>query len=128
MLSLTRARLSLVVPALTLLLAGRAAADSEAVTFDTVDGVKIKGTFWPGAKGRKSPTVLILHDFEMNKGGDSHQDGWDSLGDALQKKGLAVLSFDFRGHGQSTAIRQDLFFNQNFPQNLKLKNLNLARL
>jgi hypothetical protein len=127
MLSLTRARLSLVVPVLTLILAGRANAQSEAVTFDTVDGVKIKGTFWPGKNGRKAPTVLILHNFELNKGGDSHQDGWDSLGDALQKQGYAVLSFDFRGHGQSTAIRQDLFFRADFPQNRTIRGFSVAK-
>src|SRR5262245_51643950 len=106
MLSLSRARWSLAVPVLTLLLVGETSAQnakSEPVTFDTADGVKIKGTYWAPTKGKKMPTVLLIHNFDMAKGGDSHQDGWDSLGDALQAKGYAVLSFDFRGFGQSTA-------------------------
>jgi hypothetical protein len=97
---------------LALLLAGKASAQPmpEEVTFDTADGVKIKGTYWPSPKQHKAPTILLLHDFDVTKGGDSHQNGWDSLGDALNKKGYAVLSFDFRGHGKSTGINPMVFF------------------
>jgi len=118
MLSLSRRSWLLATPVLALLLTGRAAAESEEVTFDTADGVKIKGTYWPSTKGGKAPTVLLLHNFDAAKGGDSHQDGWDSLGDALQKKGFAVLSFDFRGFGKSTTVNPQIFFNRdNLQQN-----------
>jgi predicted alpha/beta hydrolase len=36
---------------------------------------------------------------------NSQQDGWDRLAKALQENGFAVLSFDFRGHGNSTGIQ-----------------------
>jgi hypothetical protein len=37
-------------------------------------------------------------------GSDSGQNGWDQLATELQKKGCAVLTFDFRGHGKSTDV------------------------
>src|SRR5262245_8912552 len=67
----------------------------------TGDGVKIVGSSWGSSKGKKGPVVLLLHDFKADKGGNSHADGWDSLDEALNKEGYAVLSFDFRGHGDS---------------------------
>jgi hypothetical protein len=47
--------------------------------------------------------VLVLHDFDKS-GGSSRTDEWDSLATRLQKEGYAVLSFDFRGFGQSTGV------------------------
>jgi len=73
---------------------------SERVHFETVDQVELNGTFWPSTKGRKAPCVILLH--KLGKG--SHEEGWDLLGDELAKKGFAVLSFDFRGHGDSNKI------------------------
>lgn len=90
-----------------------AQANSQKVGFDTIDGVKIEGTYYPSTKGNKAACVLILHDFDK-MGGTSRTDEWDSLAANLQKKGYAVLSFDFRGFGQSTGV------NPNFwkaPQN-----------
>jgi len=84
-------------------------AKSEPVRFETADGVELHGKFWPGEKGHKSPTAILLHKF----GGKSSDDGWDSLGDALQKAGFAVLSFDFRGHGKSVTIDGNSFLNPN---------------
>ncbi len=82
------------------------------VSFDTVDGVTLQGTFYPSTKGKDAPTVLLLHKI----GSDSHKDGWDALAAALNDKaGYAVLSFDFRGHGNSTAVDKDKFWN--FPWN-----------
>ena len=75
-------------------------APPEKVHFETVDQVDIEGTFYPGIKGRKSPTVMLLHKL----GGSSRQDNWDGVAKALQKSGCAVLAFDFRGHGRSTNV------------------------
>jgi pimeloyl-ACP methyl ester carboxylesterase len=77
-------------------------AKPEAVTFETQDGVKLSGTFYPSNKGKKAPTALLLHN--LTKGGNSHEDGWDALAVALQKKDYAVLSFDFRGYGLSNQV------------------------
>jgi pimeloyl-ACP methyl ester carboxylesterase len=86
--------------------AARAEDKFTKVTFDTVDGVTLQGTFYPSAKGKDEPTVLLLHKI----GSDSHKDGWDDLAKALNDKGYAVLSFDFRGHGNSTSVDPDKFW------------------
>lgn len=89
------------------------ASTGKSVTFKTVDGVEIGGTYWEpekGAKTNKDVTVLLLHDFSKAKGGDSHQDDMDKLGDQLNDQGYAVLSFDFRGFGRSKDISPDQFW------------------
>jgi hypothetical protein len=94
------------------------AQNVDRVKFDTCDGVELHGSFYPGKNGPKSTCVLLLH----NVGGDaknidnSQQDGWDRLAKALQEQGFAVLSFDFRGHGNSTAI-QPSFWRYTFNSN-----------
>jgi len=75
-----------------------AAARADEVQFDTADKVELKGTFYPGTK--KSPCVILLHKL----GGNRQQKGWEDLAQALNKKDYAVLSFDFRGHGDSTSV------------------------
>src|SRR5438309_2015728 len=94
-------------------LSGARAQDGkgEKVHFDTVDGVTIHGLFFPAAK-RNSPTVLMLHAL----GDDPRKKAWLSLADTLNKEGYAVLAFDFRGHGSSTAIDTSLFWK--FPRNM----------
>lgn len=85
---------------------GFAQAKSEEIKFDTFDGVEIKGTFYPGGRGNKSPVVMFLHEF----GGDRQKGGWDELAQELVKKGYAVLSFDFRGHNDSTTVNPAMFW------------------
>jgi hypothetical protein len=82
------------------------------VTFKTVDGVELGGTYYkPPKEGAKDACVLLLHDFSKQKGGDSHQDDLDKLAELLQGEGYAVLSFDFRGHGQSKSVQAEVFWN-----------------
>jgi len=91
------------VVGLLLLSAGRGGAQPpkpDTVTFDTSDFVEIKGTLWPSNKGKKAPVAILLH----RTGSKSSQDGWKELAEDLQKDGLAVLSFDFRGHGDSVNV------------------------
>ena len=73
--------------------------------FETADGVTLAGTYYPGGKGRKSPAVLLLHDV----GDDEGQKAWDRLARSLQKDGMTVLTFDFRGHGLSTEVDEDFW-------------------
>jgi len=82
--------------------------DSDVVRFDTVDGVELKGTFYPSSKA-KAPAVLMLHRYSGNR------EGWENLALELQKKGLAVLTFDFRGHGESTKVEPAIFWK--YPAN-----------
>jgi pimeloyl-ACP methyl ester carboxylesterase len=72
-------------------------SDSDNVRFDSVDGVELRGTFYPASKA-KAPAVLMLHRYGGNR------QGWEPLAEELQKKGFAVLTFDFRGHGESTKV------------------------
>ncbi len=77
---------------------------SDQVTFETADAVKIVGSYYPSNKGIKAPCVLLLHDFDKQKGGHSQTQEWIDLASDLQTAGYAVLSFDFRGFGQSTTV------------------------
>jgi pimeloyl-ACP methyl ester carboxylesterase len=95
----------------------RAADKFTKVTFDTVDGVTLQGTFYPSAKGKDEPTVLLLHKLGTS---DSHKDGWDALAAALNEKGYSVLSFDFRGHGNSTTVDPKTFWSPVYGWNAKL--------
>jgi pimeloyl-ACP methyl ester carboxylesterase len=99
------------------------AADEESnfkrVPIPTVDGVELEGTFYP-AKG-KDACVLLLHNFDRKEGGDSHKDGWDHLASALQKKGYPVLSFDFRGFGNSKKVNPAKFWSPMAPHNANIK-------
>jgi alpha-beta hydrolase superfamily lysophospholipase len=97
------------------------AADTERVKFDTVDQVELHGTFYPSTKGNKAPTALLLHAL----GGSSEQEGWADLAKKLQDKGFAVLTFDFRGHGESTAVGQTFWSD---PANQKLRSFRPAKL
>src|SRR5262249_37940227 len=77
----------------------------------TADKVTLKGSFYPGANGKKSACVILLHEF----GSDRTKGGWDDLAKALEKEGFAVLSFDFRGHNDSCTVDPQYFWN--FPMN-----------
>jgi len=89
-------KLTLLIGCLILFSPAWARGESESVGFNTFDGVKIEGTFYPSSKGTKAYTVLLLHDFDKN-GGSSRTNEWDALATSLQKAEYAVLSFDFRG-------------------------------
>jgi pimeloyl-ACP methyl ester carboxylesterase len=89
------------------------------VIIPTVDGVDLEGTYYPNPGGRKEACVLLLHNFDKANGGDSHKDGWDHLAEALQKKGYAVLSFDFRGFGESKKVNPEKFWR--YPHNQVVK-------
>jgi hypothetical protein len=90
---------------------------SRRVTFRTYDGVDIQGTFFPPVGTKRDVTVLLLHNFEHKKGGNSHQDGWDEFAAELQKQGYAVLSFDFRGFGESKTVGREFWDKARAPDN-----------
>jgi len=81
------------------------------VSFPTCDGLELSGTFYPAAaagKKDKDAVVMLLHDFDPRKGGGSHGE-WDKLAEKLQEEGYSVLSFDFRGFGQSKTVRDEFW-------------------
>ncbi len=81
----------------------RARGNWESVSFRTADGVKLRGYFYPGPKGGKSPTVMLIHDI----GDDPNSDGWRDLAADLQFEAkAAVLVLGLRGHGSSTQVNE----------------------
>lgn len=95
--------------------AAQAAGKPERVKFDTADSVELHGTFYPGNRGNKSPCALLIHPIGEN----SRKEGWDDLAKGLQEKGFVVLSFDLRGHGDSTSVGPSFWFD---PNNITLKS------
>jgi len=93
----------LILAGFFVLLSPTAFAQKEEVSFETVDEVELHGTYYPGGQGVKSPCVLMLHDLADN-GTHSGWGDWATLAEKLQKNGFAVLEFDFRGYGKSTAV------------------------
>ncbi len=95
------------------------------VKFDTVDGVTLRGNLYISSKGEKAPTILMLHPLSNakdKKPGDQMMDGWQELAKELNKAGYSVLTFDFRGHGESTSVSQQ-FLRADYPWNTKLLRL-----
>jgi pimeloyl-ACP methyl ester carboxylesterase len=79
----------------------------EEIQFDTFDRVELHGTFYASGK-TKAPCVILLH----KVGGNRQEKGLDELAQALSKE-YAVLSFDFRGHGESTKVDPTFWANPN---------------
>lgn len=106
--------------------AGRAQEMVDKISFETVDGVLIKGSFYPSAKGSNSPVVMLMHKY----GSDRTKGGWDELAKHLQAQGFAVMSFDFRGHGESTSIKPEKFwsfaYNRQHMSNVNSKNKTIS--
>src|SRR4051812_11176978 len=68
---------------------------TKSVTFKSYDGVELSGTLYPNPGGKREAVVLMLHDFDLKKGGNSQKpEGWAELAAALQADGYAVLMFD----------------------------------
>jgi len=82
----------------------------KSITFKTADGVTLSGTFYTAKKSKDGAVVLLLHNFDSKKGGGSTQDGWGALAKDLQNAGFHVLSFDFRGFGDSKDVDKDTFW------------------
>lgn len=67
------------------------------LTLTTTDGVGIAATYWPGRRST-SPAILLLHGNGASR--------WHVAGNAawLAKQGFAVMTIDFRGHGESAQL------------------------
>jgi hypothetical protein len=89
----------------------RAQSDrSEKVRITTIDSVELIGNFYPCTdnKVRNPPVVLMLHPV-----GAPPKKSWVTLAETLQTK-FAVMTFDFRGHGNSTEILPETFWKYPF--------------
>jgi dienelactone hydrolase len=70
-------------------------SDTQTVTIDSPDGVKLVGSFYDSGKSN-SPALLLLHQWQS----DRHS--YDEFAKRMQAKGFTVLAIDGRGFGEST--------------------------
>lgn len=68
---------------------------TQPATLLTPDGLALAATVYAPAGAGPFPGVVLAH---MSGG---TQGGWDDLPEALRQAGYVVLTFDFRGHGES---------------------------
>lgn len=73
---------------------GAAEAQKKDVDIKAPDGINLKGTYF-STTDKKEPGVLLLHQCDM----DRH--AWDGFATDLASAGFHVLTFDFRGYGDS---------------------------
>jgi dienelactone hydrolase len=96
-------RYSLLGLCLVALLAGSAVCSASAaekvVDIPAPDGLKLKATYFSARK--PGPGVLLLH--QCNR----QRKVWDDLGRQLAAAGINVLTFDYRGYGESGGGRFD---------------------
>ena len=97
------------------LAAAARSAEPERVRFVTADFAEIQGLYYPGDQGIKSPAVLMIHPL----GGSIEMAGWSDLAKKLQEKHFAVLTFDFRGHGNSVNVMPQFWTAEMTNQGLK---------
>jgi dienelactone hydrolase len=92
-------RFALVVIAVLALISFSRAAEVQKKDLDikAPDGANLKGTYF--SPGKKGPAILLLHQCNMNR------HAWDGLGNDLASAGFHVLTFDFRGFGDSDGKR-----------------------
>ncbi|MGL4549580.1 MAG: alpha/beta hydrolase family protein, partial [Gemmataceae bacterium] len=83
---------------------------TKSVTIPTYDGAILSGTLYPNPGGKREAVAVLLHHFDTKKGGSSQSEGWSNLAAGLHADGYAVLSFDFRGFGDSTAVNKEKFW------------------
>jgi len=69
------------------------------VSLHTPDGTVLKGTYF--ASGKQGPGVLLLHQCNQQRR------LWDVLAERLASSGINVLTFDYRGYGESGGIPHD---------------------
>lgn len=70
----------------------------EEVFIETADGVELAATFYPSRLGKSAVPIILLH----MQGRD--QRDWNQFAARLQEEQYAVLTFDLRGHGESTTV------------------------
>ncbi|MDO8444667.1 MAG: alpha/beta fold hydrolase [Deltaproteobacteria bacterium] len=67
----------------------------EEVSFQSTDGVRLKGWFINGSGEGRLPTIIVCHGLGANRS------DFTELSAGLSRDGYSVLIFDFRGHGES---------------------------
>ena len=92
--------LPVLVSALLVVATGAAQQISpQVVGLHASDGTLLKGTYL--ASGKPGPGVLLLHQCNQQR------KLWDVLGERLASSGINVLTFDYRGYGESGGTPHD---------------------
>jgi len=89
-----RRHLNLIVLLVTLMVS-LAFAGGKDCRFTTTDSVEIIGSFWMPDR-EHAPALILLHMLGRDRS------TWDDFAEKLVNQGYAVVSIDFRGHGEST--------------------------
>jgi hypothetical protein len=89
------------------------------VHFLTADGVKLKGQYY-AAPQKCLATVIMLHPIGEGKSSKAIPE-WQKLAESLQKANYSVLTFDFRGHGDSIEIAAPKDFWSKLPNSTNVK-------
>jgi uncharacterized protein len=82
-----------------------AKAPASDLRLKATDGFSIAATYWPGATAR-APGVLLLHGNDSSRAVMADNAAW------LAGRGFAVLTIDFRGHGESTPVQHSFGLNE----------------
>ncbi|MBX3562964.1 MAG: alpha/beta fold hydrolase [Sphingomonas sp.] len=82
-----------------------AQAPARDIKLKTADGLKVAGTYRPGARP-DSPAVLLLHGVDASRAAVAANAEW------LAGEGYATLAIDFRGHGQSDTAPRSFGLNE----------------
>jgi len=91
---------------------GQGKVNKKNVVVKTYDGVELAATYYPNPGGKREATVILLHDFDLTKGGSSQTQEWSNLAASLQAAGYVVISFDFRGFGDSKNVDPGTFWSR----------------
>ncbi|MGN6607105.1 MAG: alpha/beta hydrolase family protein [Jatrophihabitans sp.] len=74
--------------------------DPRPVVLETSDGIRLAATYWPADGDATGVGCIVAHGFTMH----SQRPDVQRICRALASHGLAVLSPDFRGHGDSGGL------------------------
>ncbi|HEY4613121.1 MAG TPA: alpha/beta fold hydrolase [Bacteroidota bacterium] len=79
----------------SIFIAGSTAAQKKELNLDVPapDGVKLKASYY--SPGKPGPGILLLHQCNMDRR------SWTTLATKLVERGIHVMTFDYRGYGES---------------------------
>ena len=88
----------------------------EEVTIPTEDGAQLKGWYYPAVSTKTSYKIIIISD-----DGDGNMADQIEIASKFLTLGFHVLSYDYRGYGQSSdfAVKKKFFIHTQFEKDLQ---------